>query len=312
MPPASLPTIDMATFAAGAPDTKARLIAAVSRELGFFNLVKHGLSDAFHADQLEWGRRFFALPLDEMLAVDFRASPVRRDYEPMALQTLQAGIPPDQKEGFSLGCEPLPGVRLRNPLQNFEGRNQWPRAHPGFEAEGFRAQMEAYRGAMVALGREICGLIAASLGLAEDYIAEAFAQANATVRLLHYPPLSAEATFGRLGCGANTDWGFITLLLQDDCGGLKATPAPGAMIINLGDMVVRVTGGRDASNVDRVLPTAPDRDRYSVATFINPHADYTLDHAPTWAPERDRLNPITFADHINAMVAKTYAAPAEA
>jgi isopenicillin N synthase-like dioxygenase len=84
------------------------------------------------------------------------------------------------------------------------------------------------------------------------------------------------------------------------------------MIINLGDMVVRVTGGRCASNVHRVLPAEPDRDRYSVATFCNPHADYSVDCAPTCAPGCDRLDTITFADHINAMVAKTYVAPAEA
>jgi isopenicillin N synthase-like dioxygenase len=325
MPPPSLPIIDMATYRAGAPDAKARLIgeiAAVSRELGFFYLVNHGLADDFFARQLDWGRRFFALPLAEKLAVDFRNSPVRRGYEPIALQTLQAGMPPDQKEGFSLGCEPPPGEPLPDPLPDFEGRNQWPGAHPGFDAEGFRAQMEAYRGAMIALGREICGLIAASLGLAEDYFADALARPSATVRLLHYPPLSAEAAREVLGCGAHTDWGFITLLLQDDCGGLEietasggwlnATPAPGAMIVNLGDMVVRMTGGRYASNVHRVLPTAPDHDRYSVATFFNPHAAYTVDYVPTCAPEAGRLPPITFADHIHAMVAKTYAAPAEA
>jgi isopenicillin N synthase-like dioxygenase len=159
--------------------------------------------------------------------VDFWASPVRRGDEPTALQTLQGGMPSDQKEGFSLGCKPPTGVPFPDPLQDFESRNQWPRGHPGFDAAGFRAQMEAYRGAMVALGREICSLIAASLGLAEDYFAEALAQPNATVRLLHYPVLSAEATRERRGCCAHTDWGFITLLLQDDCGELEIETASG-------------------------------------------------------------------------------------
>ena len=321
MPTTSLPIIDMATYRAGAPDAKARLlgeIAAVSRELGFFYLVNHGLPEDFLARQLAWARRFFSLPLDQKLAVDLRHSPVRRGYEPMALQTLQAGMPPDQKEGFSIGCEPPDGEPLPDPLPDFEGRNQWPADHAGFDAAGFRAQMEAYRAAMIDLGREICGLIAASLGLAEDYFADALAHPNATLRLLHYPPLSEEAALRMLGCGAHTDWGFITLLLQDDCGGLeietasggwlKATPVPGAMIVNLGDMGVRMTGGRYASNVHRVLHTSPDRDRYSVATFFNPHADYTVDYVPTCAPEPGRLPPTTFADHIHAMVAKTYAA----
>jgi isopenicillin N synthase-like dioxygenase len=322
MPTTSLPIIDMATYRAGAPAARARLIAeiaAASRELGFFYLVNHGLSEAFLARQLDWGRRFFDQALAEKLELDFRNLPVRRGYEPLAAQTLQAGMAPDQKEVFSFGREP---VAHHGPPAPFEGPNQWPRARPEFDGEGFRVQMETYREAMVDLGRELCGLIAASLDLPEDYFAEALAEPSANVRLLHYPPLPPEAPRDLLGCGAHTDWGFITLLLQDDCGGLEierasggwieATPVPGALIVNLGDMVVRMTNGRYASNVHRVLNTAPDRHRYSVATFFNPHADYVVDYAPTCAPERDPLPPASFADHIHAMVAKTYGVQAGA
>jgi isopenicillin N synthase-like dioxygenase len=316
MPDQALPIINMATYRAGEPDAKARLIAEIadkSRRLGFFYLVNHGVPEALLADQLAWSRRFFDLPQADKAAVDFRNFPVRRGYEPMALQTLQAGMAPDQKEGFTIGREP----EASDPPSPFEGPNQWPSVRPGFGAAGFRWQTEAYREAMTGLGQDLCGLFAASLGLPEDYFAEALARPSVVVRQLRYPPQPRDAASDRLGCGAHTDWGLITILLQDDCGGLEietegrwieAPPVPGALIINLGDMVVRLTAGRYASNTHRVLNKAPERDRYSVATFFNPHAFYVVECAPTCRPAEGPPAPITFADHIQAMVEKTYAA----
>lgn len=315
-----LPVIDMATYRAGGAQAKAQLlddIAAKSQALGFFYLTNHGLPDDLMAGQLDWARRFFSLPLDDKLKVDFRNLPVRRGYEPMALQTLQAGAQPDQKEGFSLGRELGPEHWLTRQAAPFEGPNQWPADGPGFDAAAFRLQMETYRDAVVDLGRELCGLIAASLDLPETYFAEALAEPNANVRLLHYPPQPPTPDPGRFGCGAHTDWGFITILLQDDCGGLEievtgewiqAAPVTGALIVNLGDMVVRLTGGRYASNLHRVINTRPDRDRYSIATFFNPHAFYTVQCVPTCRSRSGAADPITFADYIQDMVRKTYAA----
>jgi isopenicillin N synthase-like dioxygenase len=310
-----LPIIDMSTHRCGEPEAKAALvaeIAAKSRALGFFYLVNHGISESLLTAQLDWARRFFALPIEEKTVVDLRKSPVRRGYEPMALQTLQAGAEPDQKEAFTFGRELGPGSP-----SPFEGPNQWPASRESFDGEAFRAQMGAYQMAMIGLGREICALIAASLELPEDYFAAALAEPSIDIRLLHYPPRTAAPSDKRLGCGAHTDWGFITMLLQDDCGGLqietptgwlKAAPVPGALIVNLGDMVVRLTAGRYASNVHRVLNTVPGRDRYSVAAFFNPHAFYSVECVPTCVPESGKPEPIVFADHIQEMVRKTYAA----
>ena len=316
MPDPALPIIDMATYRAGDADAKARLIAEIadeSRRLGFFYLINHGVPEALLADQLAWNRRFFELTQADKAGLDFRNLPVRRGYEPTALQTLEAGRPPDQKEGFTIGREPDES-EAPNP---FDGPNQWPGPRPGFDAAAFRRQTEAYREAMTGLGQELCGLFAASLDLPEDYFAEALARPSVVVRLLRYPPQPADVSSDRLGCGAHTDWGLITILLQDDCGGLEietegrwleASPVPGALIINLGDMVVRLTAGRYTSNLHRVLNKAPACDRYSVATFFNPHAFYVVDCAPTCRPPEGAPEPITFVDHIQAMVEKTYAA----
>ena len=316
MPDQALPIIDMATYRAGEPDAKARLIAEIAdknRRLGFFYLVNHGVPEPLLAGQLDWSRRFFDLPDADKAALDFRNLPIRRGYEPMSTQTLQAGMPPDQKEGFTTGREP----EACDTPSPFEGPDQWPAARPGFDAAAFRRQTEAYREAMTELGQDLCALFAASLDLPEDYFAEALARPSVVVRQLHYPPPPPDAAPSHLGCGAHTDWGLITILLQDDCGGLEietegrwieAAPVPGALIINLGDMVVRLTAGRYASNSHRVLNKTPGRDRYSVATFFNPHAFYVVDCVPTCRPATGKPAPVTFADYIQSMVEKTYAA----
>ena len=310
-----LPIIDMGPLRRDEPGARAALarqISAASRELGFFYVINHGVPDALMRDQLRWAESFFSQPLAQKMKVDFRNLPVRRGYEPMAMQTLQAGAQPDQKEGFSINRDPS-GDPDR---AAYEGPNQWPANATGFEAGGFRAQMEAYRDAMIVLGTELCGLLALSLGLDADYFADAMADPNVCVRLLHYPPQPANIPADRFGCGAHTDWGLITILLQDDCGGLeievgadqwlRAKPVPGAFIVNLGDMVVRMTAGRYASNVHRVINRAPQRHRYSVPTFFNPPGYYMVDRVPTCAGE-GKPPPIRFNDYIEEMAKRTYA-----
>jgi len=310
-----LPIIDMGPLLrgeAGAKAALARQIAAASRELGFFYVINHGVPDALMAGQLARAREFFSLPLAQKMKVDFRNMPVRRGYEPMALQALQAGAQPDQKEGFSINRDPSGDPERAA----YEGPNQWPADGAGFDADAFRSQMEAYRDAVIVLGTQLCGLLALSLGLDEDYFADAMADPNACVRLLHYPPQPAEIPADRFGCGAHTDWGLITILLQDDCGGLeietganqwlRATPVPGAFIVNLGDMVVRMTAGRYASNVHRVINRAPDRHRYSVATFFNPPGYYIVRRMPN-CDGADQAPPIRFHDYIEDMAKRTYA-----
>jgi len=175
----------------------------------------------------------------------------------------------------------------------------------------------AYQGAMIDLGRRLAGLLALSLDLEEDYFAEALAEPSCTVRLLHYPPQPPSARFNQLGCGAHTDWGLITLLLQDGAGGLEvmntdgdwilAPPIPGTFVVNLGDMVPRMTNGLYHSTLHRVVNKASGADRYSVPTFFNPADHYSFDCVPTCRDLRDTPPPtVTLGDHVRQMFEKTY------
>ena len=284
-----------------------------ARETGFFYLTGHGIAPETMARQLDFARIFFEQPLETKLEVEIGKSTNLRGYDPMARQALDVDSPPDLKESLMLGRELGPDHPLVKRGVPFEGSNQWPPGIPGF-----RSQMEAYTDGMANLGRKLASILALSLDLSEDYFDGGTAEPNCAVRLLHYPPHPANARFNQLGAGAHTDWGFITILLQDGQGGLevqspdggwiRADPVPGTFVINLGDMVPRLTNGLYHSNFHRVLNNK-GADRYSVATFFNPPYDYVFECAPTCLRLGEAAPPPTsFGEHIQDMMRRTRAA----
>src|SRR2546427_11161710 len=120
------------------------------------------------------------------------------------------------------------------------GHNLWPAS-----LHGFREQMLAYQAALRQLGRRMLSLLALSLELPEDYFFPYYEMPGLYLRILRYPPHPAAARANQLGAGAHTDWGGVTMLAQDDIGGLEirnaageriqATPPAGTSVVNLGD-----------------------------------------------------------------------------
>ena len=121
-----------------------------------------------------------------------------------------------------------------------------------------------------------------------------------------------------LGAGAHTDWGLITMLYQDEVGGLEVLTAdgewvraphiPGTFVVNLGDLVPKLTNGLYLSNTHRVLNTTGVR-RYSVPTFFDLDYDYVVTAVPTVLDENEQPGPgITTGDHLAEMLRRTYAA----
>jgi isopenicillin N synthase-like dioxygenase len=308
-----IPVIDLAP--AASPDPEAHKAVAweihkACRDTGFFYVKNHGVAQTLMAEQLAQARRFFALPLEDKMKLDMARNRGPSGYEAMKLQTLDLGSPPDLKEGFQFHREVDPETAGD---RGYRGANLWPENLPGF-----REQMDAYHAAVMALGRRLMGLIALSVDLPEDYFAPGLDDLMCSVRLLHYPPHPADSADNQLGAGAHTDWGSITMLLQDDCGGLevqhasgewmRATPIPGALIVNLGDMVRRWTNDVYHSTMHRVLNNVANRDRYSVASFFNPNYSYRVACLPTCLAEgaTPLYPPCTVGEHIKEMFERTY------
>jgi len=178
--------------------------------------------------------------------------------------------------------------------------------------------MQAYLNVMLDLSARMMGGIALSLDLPEQYFAGFCNDAMATVRLLHYPPQPAGARPGQKGAGAHTDFGGLTLLRQDNVGGLQvwdqasdgwihADPLPGTYVVNLGDMISRWTNDRYRSTIHRVV-NASGRERYSVPFFYTGNYAHKVECIPTCLGpgETPKYPPITVEAHMREMYRQTY------
>jgi isopenicillin N synthase-like dioxygenase len=317
--PLSIPIIDLAgTFdVRGGPGraAAARAVGAAARETGVFRVANHGVPESLIAAHFELARCFFALDTAEKRAIDVGRSNCFRGYEAFGTQTIDAAAPGDLKEGFIMGPDlpaDHPHVVARYPNT---GTNLWPR-----RPAGFRRQMEAYVAAMNDLGRHVASILAASLGLPDDYFAAALAAPLTYSQLLHYPAVSAPAE-NRFGAGAHVDWGFLTLLLQDDVGGLEVQqaaertwravpPVPGTFTIILGELILRLTNGVYRSATHRVVKNSSGRSRYSMPTFFDPPYDHRVACVPTCLPtgEPAAYPACTVAEHMLAMARATLSA----
>jgi isopenicillin N synthase-like dioxygenase len=313
----SIPVVDLGGSFGDGPE-RARVAAEIHRacrETGFFYVSGHGVDAALIEGQIEAARRLFALSEGEKQALWVGNSPCRRGYEGPGAQTLDQGSAPDHKESFAIAVD-LPAshplVVAGVPMQ---GANQWPDGLPGF-----REQMLAYQDAMIGLGRHLMGCLAQSVELPYDHFAAGLREPQCGVRLLRYPPQPADAGDNLLGAGAHTDWGSITILLQDGRAGLEvrnadgdwilATPIPGTFVINIGQMMERFTAGIYRANLHRVRNGAADTARYSVATFFELEPLHRMGVAATCAdgPEHAGAADLTIGEHIEQMARASYAA----
>lgn len=312
----ALPVIDVSGLSSNNTADRhavgARLRAACL-DKGFFYIKNHGVSEALVGDVFSEAAAFFALPLAQKEEVDKAKSTANRGYEPLQGQTLEPGAPPDLKEGYYIGPEHAANdPRVLAGMFN-HGANQWPAQRPNF-----RPVMMRYLEVMLELSARMMRGIALSLDLPEDYFAAFCSDAMANVRLLHYPPQPAQARPGQKGAGAHTDFGGLTLLRQDDVGGLQvwdqkmdgwihADPLPGTYVVNLGDMIARWTNDRYRSTVHRVV-NASGRERYSVPFFYTGNYRHRVECIPTCLAvgETPKYPPITVEDHMREMYRRTY------
>ena len=289
----AVPVVDLAQ---GTAATQAAVLDAALREHGFFAVVNHGVDAAVVAAAFDAGHRFFALDEDTKRRWHIDGWPLKRGFDPVGWQALDPTQPPDIKESFYLGVESI-------------GPNQWPD-----EAllPGFRAAMEAYSAACDALARRLMALFERALALPAGHFDGFMRHPTCTTRLLHYPPQPAVVAPGQIGCGAHTDWGALTLLAQDDAGGLQVqslggdwvdvAPIPGAFVVNIGDLMARWTHDRWRSTLHRVVNRVAGRERFSIAYFFDLDAEAVILPLPGCVPagEVPRYGPITAGEHLMA------------
>ena len=291
-PSAQVPIIDVAALVGGpgSVDEVARQIAAACRAHGFFYIVGHGVDEALCNRLDSLSRQFFALP-DERKARIRMALGGRAWRGWFALGNELTSGRPDWKEGLYLGTElpdDDPRVRAGWPLH---GRNLFPA-----EPAELRETTLAYIDALTRLGHALMRGIALSLGLHADYFAErCTGDPLVLFRIFNYPSRPA-APEVRWGVGEHTDYGLLTMLRQDDVGGLEiktasgwvaAPPVAGSFVCNIGDMLERMTGGLYKSTPHRVALNTSGRDRISLPFFFDPNFAARIESVPRLATNAD-------------------------
>jgi len=276
---AALPVIDVGPLigpaSAVARAGVARQIQAACRARGFFYVTGHGLPAGLLDQLADASAEFFALPLADKLEIAMeRGGRAWRGFFPVGAE-LTSGRP-DLKEGLYFGAElPAddPRVLAGIPLH---GGNLFPRQVPRL-----RPLVLAYLDALTSLGQAVLTGVALSLGLDAGYFATGYtADPTILFRIFHYPASSPQTQ--DWGVGEHTDYGLVTLLAQDDSGGLQiavpagneqgwidAPPIPGTLVCNIGDMLDRLTGGWYRSTPHRVRNLSR-HGRLSFPFFLDP------------------------------------------
>jgi isopenicillin N synthase-like dioxygenase len=322
---ASVPLIDIAPLVAGSNDTAAaaRVGAAIDeacRSVGFFSIVGHGVDAGLRAELDRAAREFFALPDGEKAAIAMeRGGRAWRGWFPLGGE-LTSGRP-DHKEGIYFGAElPAddPRVAVGTPLH---GPNLFP-ARPA----ALRDAVLVYIDALTVLGAVVMRGVAVGLGLDPQWFERTLtAEPTVLFRIFHYPPTPTAAD-NDWGVAEHTDYGLLTLLMQDATGGLQVRATngwtdvdadPDAFVCNIGDMLERMTAGRYRSTPHRVRNTSRHH-RLSFPFFYDPGWDARVVPVPgTGTPpidaasdRWDRDNPHafsgTYGEYLISKVSKVF------
>jgi isopenicillin N synthase-like dioxygenase len=274
-----LPIIDLSPLEGGGHwrDHVAAQVDWVASELGFFYITGHGVDPAVIDTMLQQSRSFFRMREEAKLGIHVsRGGRALRGYFPVGGE-LTAGRP-DLREGLYFG-EELPDeddrVRAGVPLH---GRNLFP------DLPGFREATLDYMQALTGLGHRLMSCIGRGLRLGDTHFVDRYTgQPTTLFRIFNYPPAAAAAA-EHCGVDEHTDYGLITLVYQDEVGGLQVKhgsswidvpPVPGSFVVTVGDILERLTERRYPSAVHRVI-NHPRRSRVSMPFFFDPCFDAQL------------------------------------
>jgi isopenicillin N synthase-like dioxygenase len=324
----SLPVIDVGPLVAqplrhnsGQTDGRhgvADAIREACRRAGFFYIVGHGVDEALQVRLESLSRRFFAEPLEKKLEIRMELGGLAwRGYFPVRGELTKGK--PDLKEGLYFGAElpdDHPRVASGTPLH---GRNLFP------DIAGFRETVLAYIEAMTRLGHALMEGFGLSLGLDASYFDDRYTRDPLVLfRIFNYPAAEPAAAEPEWGVGEHTDYGLLTILKQDDVGGLQvkgpagwidAPPVPGSFVCNIGDMLDRMTGGFYRSTPHRVRNPG-GRARLSFPFFFDPGFDADVrpiqagavadDQAERWDQTSVHEFRGTYGDYILGKVSKVF------
>lgn len=321
----AIPTVDLGhgDLTSGGASV-AQAIGAACREVGFFQVVGHGVDQSVIDRTWRAARQFFDLPLADRMAAARQTADDAYGYIPMEAETLTRSMSAgtggtgaaDLKATFNAGPFDQPHRPPVNPGEMWAfAPTPWPQAMPELQAA-----LQPYFEAMLDLAARLMREFAIALELPPHFFDAHIDQSPSALRLIDYPHLDASAVDRagdtQLRAGAHTDYGTLTLLVQDDApGGLEVldprtqswTPVParpGAIVVNLGDLMAQWTNDQWRSTLHRVvvppIMSARSTRRQSVAFFHNANFHTVVECLPTCltAGERPQYAPVVAGPHL--------------
>ena len=274
--PEEIPIIDAGPLLAQEPDaleSTSEAIMTASRGLGFYYIRNHAMTPDIIAGAFAASRKFFLGPLESKRAI--ASNDINRGWMGIGEALMTGATRADLKELFSWGLElgpDDPEVMAGTP---FRGPNQWPDAVPELQP----AIYEGFYAAGCRTGAALLRAVCVGLGLDPDALAPSFRKPMARGQLIYYPPQPPEMGEEQFGVAAHTDFGCLTMVCQDNLGGLQVQsrdgewlavpPIEGTLLVNVGDLLARWSNDRFRSTLHRVVNSS-GKERFSMAVFYDP------------------------------------------
>ena len=273
---------------------------------GFGYIINHGIEKTLIEQLFQVSKQFHSQPLSEKMRVALDHN--HRGYIAINTSTdvnskLADVKKPNQSESFMMMREDkseLPDVYLSGP-------NQWPKL------ENFKEVLEKYTFNMTKLGRNLMRLALLSSGVKDLSVMQSLDTPTIWLRLLHYPPISKNSPSDLYGSAPHTDFGCLTILAQDDIGGLQVQTREGewidvpklegSFVVNVGDMLSRYTNGLLRSTPHRVINKS-GKERFSCPFFFDPHTNAVVQ--PLKGTGKPKFSPINFGEFLREELEASY------
>ena len=278
----AIPSVDLSEFLSNDPARKAAFVQQLGKsyeEVGFVAVKNHGVPDQLIAELYEYVQQFFALPLEKKLHYEVPGLAGQRGYTSFGREHAKGSEAPDLKEFFQYGQT----VENSDPI-----KSEYPDNVSVSEINQFNPTLfNAYRN-FEKSGTALLQAIALYLGLDENYFQPQLVNGNSILRCIHYPPITQEPK-SAIRAEQHEDINLITLLVGASADGLQiltkhgewvnVTSLPGEIVVNVGDMLQRLTNNKLCSTTHRVVNPARElwhTSRFSIPFFMHPRSEMSL------------------------------------
>ena len=295
----NIPSVDLADFTEGNKETKAAFVKELGKayeEIGFVAVKNHGLSDALCNELYAQVKGFFTLSKEEKETYEIKGLAGQRGYVSFGKEHAKNKNEGDLKEFWHFGQT----VEDDDPIKEEYPDNVQVNELPEFNAVG----REVYQ-KLEETGREMLRAIALHLNLDENYFDAKIHNGNSILRPIHYPPITHEPK-DAVRAAEHEDINLITLLMGASADGLQVlnksgewisvTALPDQIVVNVGDMLQRLTNNKLKSTTHRVVNPPREKwgtSRYSIPFFLHPRSEVSLNCLPACISES---NPKNFSD----------------